>query len=429
MGKLKLSFHPRELLFSFLIFSLPLSLSLEMNYGLTVVGYADEALCIICCAYLAYSMFRRGIRGADLALIVLLIILTALGFLGNYFSRVITDWFPIAVDAICLLKIFVPFIIFKQAAAADKEMRIARYLVFWAKLVLIAGFICGTITQFADIGMNIAGTDRRYGLMPFYFVFNNEGRYSYICACALLIIMLVEKARDKIVFYELLTIVNIVYTTKGVGYIVAACYIMLLLLWRRDTRITPSKALVLAAGGVVASYTQISIYLLDYESPRMALIRYGIKTANTFFPLGSGFATYGSDMAARYYSQLYVMYGFENRWGLSPDAPQALNDCYLGMAFGQFGYIGTALFAAILIMAFISMRDMALNKHIKALVYAVFIGLVISSLGTAIIKSSIGVFVFAVLGMACGYSGNEKVFTDEDFSSGRYSRLRLKIRS
>ena len=96
--------------------------------------------------------------------------------------------------------------------------------------------------------------------------------------------MLVEKARDKIVFYELLTIVNIVYTTKGVGYIVAACYIMLLLLWRRDTRITPPKALVLAAGGVVASYTQISIYLLDYESPRMALIRYGIKTANTFFP-------------------------------------------------------------------------------------------------------------------------------------------------
>lgn len=429
MGKLKLSFHPRELLFSFLIFSLPLSLSLEMNYGLTVVGYADEVLCIICCAYLAYSMFRRGIRGADLALIVLLIILTALGFLGNYFSRVITDWFPIAVDAICLLKIFVPFIIFKQAAAADKEMRIARYLVFWAKLVLIAGFICGTITQFADIGMNIAGTDRRYGLVPFYFVFNNEGRYGYICACALLIIMLVEKARDKIVFYELLTIVNIVYTTKGVGYIVAACYIMLLLLWRRDTRITPPKALVLAAGGVVASYTQISIYLLDYESPRMALIRYGIKTANTFFPFGSGFATYGSDMAARYYSQLYVMYGFENRWGLSPDAPQALNDCYLGMVFGQFGYIGTALFAAILIMAFISMRDMALNKHIKALVYAVFIGLVISSLGTAIIKSSIGVFVFAVLGIACGYSGNEKVFTDEDFSSGRYSRLRLKIRS
>ena len=98
-----------------------------------------------------------GIRGADLALIVLLIILTALGFLGNYFSRVITDWFPIAVDAICLLKIFVPFIIFKQAAAADKEMRIARYLVFWAKLVLIAGFICGTITQFADIGNEYCG--------------------------------------------------------------------------------------------------------------------------------------------------------------------------------------------------------------------------------------------------------------------------------
>lgn len=62
---------------------------------------------------------------------------------------------------------------------------------------------------------------------------------------------------------------------------------------------------------------------------------------------------------------------------------------------------------------------------------ALFIGIVVSAIGTAIIKSSIGVYIFAVLGLVCGYS--EQNFTEEkenDFQKYKaVKRLKIKVRS
>ena len=108
-------------------------------------------------------------------------------------------------------------------------------------------------------------------------------------------------------------------------------------------------------------------------------------------------------MAARNYSVLYKLYGFQNRYGLSMENKSFLNDCYLGMVFGEFGYIGAIIFAVMLAFIFIPINKITISKGIKILTLSIFIALVISSLGTAIIKSSIGVFVMCILGMVCGY--------------------------
>ena len=269
--------------------------------------------------------------------------------------------------------------------------------------------------------------ERRYGIVPFFFIFGNEGRYGYIIACALLVILMTERVKRRRIMYEFLAILNILYTTKGVGYIVAACYIILLILWHRDTKLTTPKITILALGVIAASTTQINVYLRDLESPRMTLIRYGFVTANRYFPFGSGFVTYGSDMALRNYSQLYHLYGFDNLWGLSPEFAFALNDCYLGMVFGQFGYIGAVMFAVMLVMVFIPVYKLDANKKVKALTLSIFIGIVVSAIGTAIIKSSIGVFVFAFLGLMCGYSGNDSAITDSDIEKEGGTRLKIRF--
>lgn len=428
MKSLKFKIYPRELLFTFFLILLPLSLMLEMKFGISVVAYSDEVLCIVCSLYILYSAFKRGIKGTDLALLIILLLCTAWGLISNAASRVITDWFPIIVDAICLLKIFVPFIIFKQVAAADSKMRIINYLLPISKLLIAAGAFFGIISQFVYIGMSLPQMERRYGIVPFFFVFQSEGRYGYIIACALLVVLMAEKIRKKRICYELLAILNIILTTKGVAYIVLACYLLLLVLWVNNTRLTPAKLAVLFLGGAAASYTQIDTYLRDLQSPRMNLIRYGFTTANRYFPFGSGFATYGSDMALKNYSQLYYLYGFDKLWGLSPEYGFALNDCYLGMVFGQFGYIGAVMFAVMIVMVLIPVYKVQLNKKAKALTLAVFIGIVVSAIGTAIIKSSIGVFVFAFLGLMCGYSGNEAAVTDDDLAKAGARRLRIRIK-
>ncbi len=402
---LRFSLYPRELLFSFFIVMLPLSLYTEMTLGIGFTAYTDEILCIICGLYLIYLSFKRGIKGTDLVLIILLIICTLISLTGNLLYKVITDWFPVAVDVICLFKMFFVYIIYKQVAAADKKMIIIDYLLPASKLLLLSGTICGIISLFVDIGMT---GEKRYGIPSYAFIFNNEGRYGYIIACSLLVILLSKINKNRKKFYELLAIINMILTTKGVVYIVLVCYLILNFMWKRKDKLSASNIVALAVGGIAASMLQINVYLKDYNSPRVRLIRYGFKTANTYFPFGSGFATYGSDMAAKNYSKLYDLYGFDKLYGLSRTVGNCLNDCYFGMVIGQFGYFGTIIFLIMLVFVFLPINKINLGKKIKALTFAIFIGLVVSSIGTAIIKSSIGVFVFAFLGLICGYSSQKQ---------------------
>ena len=403
-NRLKLKLYPRELLFSVFAFLLPFSLYAENNLQISWIGYTDEALCLICIAYILYFSFKRGIRGSDLALLIMLIVCSIIAFLGNVVSGIARDLISTIVDFIALAKMFTVFIVYKQVASLDKKQVLVSYLIPLCKLLILSGSVCGFISLFVNIGMTKGA---RYGIPAFYFIFSNEARYGYIIASCLLILMLTKMPKQKLIFYEALTIFNMILTTKGVVYIVLICYAVLRIMWRRkkNTKFTPLNAIFLAIAGTAASTYQIDTYLKDTESPRNILIKYGFVTANRYFPFGSGFATYGSDQAARKYSSLYYQYGFYRRFGLSPERSMFLNDCYMGMVFGQFGYFGAIVFVLMLAMIFIPInRINNLGKDAKALALSIFIGLVVSCIGTAIIKSSIGVFIFVILGIVSGYS-------------------------
>lgn len=355
---------------------------------------------------------KKGIKGRDILIILLTVILALLTLIGNYFSKVITDWFPIAVDMLCLFKMFIPFVVYKQVAEYDRHCSILGYLGIFAKILIITGAFFAVVSLFVDVGMT-GGIDEQRSLLPQYnFIFVNGSRYGYIVACCLLILMINNTSKKKLIVYEILSIFSMIMVNKGVIIIVVASYLVLKFLWRgkRPAKFTLKNSILVIIGILSVSGYQIDTYLKNMNSPRMILIRYGLKTANTYFPLGSGFATYGSDMAARNYSSLYTSYGFEKMYGLTSDYGAFLNDCYLGMVFGQFGYLGTLIFVAIIVIIFaILLQCNFFNKNIKALILSIFLGLIISSVGTAIIKSGIGVFVFAILGTICGYTYNSNL--------------------
>ena len=422
MDRLKFKLYPRELVFSLFIIMLPASLAIEKNFHWEFAAYTDEILCILCGFYIILLAFKRGIKGSDFALIVLLIICIVWGLIGNAVSRLITDTIPILIDVICLAKMFFPFIIYKQVAHYDKKKLIIKYLTPIAKLTIILGTFFGTISLFVNIGMS---GEKRYGIPSFSFIFQNEARYGYIIACCLLVIYIAEKKANKCKFYAFLSVISMIYTTKGVVYIIVATYLVLSIMWKKSDKLTVGNVIVAFIGMVSVSLLQIETYLKDLDSPRMRLLRYGLKTANTYFPLGSGFATYGSDQAARHYSPIYKLYGFNNLYGLSMEDPRFLNDCYFGMVFGQFGYIGTIIFIIMIVMVFLPINKITLGKNIKALSIAIFVGLIISSLGTAIIKSSIGVFTFAILGTICGYS-TQSTNNNTNTTTLQTSRVKVK---
>ncbi len=400
---LKLKIAPREFIFSLFLILLPFSLFADYHIDIPALSYIDETLCLICIAYTLYFSFKKGIKGTDLTLLILMIICSVLGFVGNLIYKLINQPLPILVDFICLAKIFVTFIVYKQVAEYDKKKRMISYLAPFAKLLILFGSLFGAISLFVNLGMT--DSEKRYGIAPFYFIFGNAARYGFIIACCLLILFFTNTSPTKMAIYKILAAFNILLTTKGVVYIVIVCYIVLSLMWRnkKETKFTPGNIAVLSVFVAIASKLQIDTYLADTQSPRMILLRYGIKTAKTYFPFGSGFATYGSDMAARNYSVLYTLYGFQNRYGLNMENGNFLNDCYLGMVFGEFGYIGAIIFIVMIAFVFVPINKITISKTIKILSLSIFIAIIISSIGTAIIKSSIGVFVMCILGMVCGY--------------------------
>lgn len=414
-----IKFFPKALLISFFIFLIPFCFYLEMNTSFQLSAYWDEILTILSFLYCLYLFFKSKLLRTDAIIIISALLLIALGVISNISSKITTDIFSICIDIIALLKIIVPFIAARYLAIQDKNKNIIKYLLAISKLFIISAFICGTISLFADIGMS---GEKRYEIPSFYFIFNNEGRLGFMIACCLLIIIIAEINKKKHIFYEILAIAVMIYTTKGTIYIIFIVYFVLLIMWRKRYKLSFGNVIFVSTSVLLASSLQIREYLLDLESPRMQFLKYGFVTANNYFPLGSGFSTYGSAEAGKSYSPLYYLYGFDNKWGLSPEYDMFLNDCYLGMIIGQFGYIGTILFALIIVMIFIPLNKCNTeNKKEKALAFGIFFALIISCIGSAIIKSSIGVLCFIVLGLFIGYS-----YKDEKLKN--HNKAKLKVR-
>ena len=374
--------------------------------GLPYVAYYDEIISLFCGAYFFYvAFFKRVADREDIAIFFIFIAISVIAFISNYRSKLISEFVPIATDFDALIKIPFPFLAAKYMVRNDKDKVTMLYIRPFAKVMIFTSFVCGTLSFFVDIGMT---GYKRYGIPAFRFIFNNEARLGMIIACCLLIVVTSEINRKKIVIYEVLATFVIIYTTKGSVYIIPIVYFILLYFSSKDKKLTWKNILIIVAALIPVSSFQIKTYLLDDMSPRMRLLRNGFVTANDYFPFGSGFATYGSDQANKHYSKLYYKYGFNNVYGMSPKRGAFLNDCYISMVFGEFGYIGAALFFIMMGLIFSQINKYNYsNTRAKSLCIAIFLSHIIASIGLALIKSSIGVCSFVLMGFVVGYMRNE----------------------
>ena len=68
----------------------------------------------------------------------------------------------------------------------------------------------------------------------------------------------------------------------------------------------------------------------------------GFAVAQDCFPLGSGFATFGSAVTGTEgnYSPLYYRFGYNNVWGLAPGYTFFISDTFWPTVVAQLGYVG-----------------------------------------------------------------------------------------
>lgn len=315
-------------------------------------------------------------------LFVLLFIICVIGLLSNIFSG-LAQAKPILLDLFSFLKMY--FVYLGVYALLDGKQHLAAKVVSsvskFGKFFLIVSFIFGVL--------NISGVvqmydNMRFGITNYHFIFGNASQFGILVGVAFAFVIY---SKPKYVhFYEIIAMATLVFTMKGMALIIAAVYIAMLLVVNKRIKIWQ-----IALVGIVLLFIlryQIYTYLLDETAPRAILIKYGIVTANTYFPLGGGFATWGSDAAGKYYSPLYSRYGLNMRNAFIYDyaGGTALDDAYLGMAIGQFGWVATILLGIVFWM--IGMKLFKTNTTYDRAKY-ISIGLFASFCGMAVMAGSV----------------------------------------
>lgn len=208
-----------------------------------------------------------------------------------------------------------------------------------------------------------------------------------------------NKLKDKIFIAMIMLVCASCLRAKAIGLLIF--YLFFILAAKKLEKIKISYIIAASLLVFLIFIPQITTYYSNDESARSALTAAGFKIANSFFPIGAGFGTFGSYFSGVYYSPLYYQYGINTVWGLGKRDYSFVADTFWPMIIGQFGYIGLCAFAVIILCFLLLIRKMA-ESGTNTMFFALipFIYLLISSTSESSYVNSFSVIFFIITGMA-----------------------------
>lgn len=357
----------------------------------------DEVVFVYCFLVLIYGMILKKIVGKERKIIinsiVLITIIIIIGLISNFRSELIILKSAILIDIVGMMKAPVIFYFFLFRVRKEVKEDVIKILTPLAKIYVLVALVFGVVNIFFDFGMSF---DVRYGMRSFQFFYTNPAAlFERLLMC--LVLITAGKTRHKkifvfmLFFIGLLTLRGNAFGTIGVGII---AYMIL-----NNDKTSILKLLPMGLMALLLGYAQINEYFLENESPRSLLLKGGITLANENLPIGTGFATYGSDQAFKHYSINYYRFGFDKVWALSSVGGITANDNFWPMLLGQFGYIGLICYMCLILIQFQFFLSLNIDKNRKTVILILLGFLLISSMGNAIYTSisSVGLYVFLSL--------------------------------
>lgn len=337
-----------------LLLFLNLALFGEAIQGAMGFSYCDEiaTIAVVCAAFFRFHASKNALAdgmstSSKLALIWLFVVVSA-AFLGNAFCGVHASTAAILTDFLTCCKFPIALIASIYAFACSE--RLSALFEIEAKILLVVMTVLGIGNLFFDFGM---GSEARFGIRAsFTFVFDHP---TYLVFCAAGLTAFLMKDRERNMPFIVMGMLFVLLSLRSKGFAFAAVCLLLLLTFGKSNRLS---VVHIALGLVAVALIGMDQYINYYQSAGYArgeLARQAIAVANDYFPLGTGFATYGSAVTAQIdnYSPLYYAYGLSTVWGLAPGAASFLSDTFWPTVLAQFGYFGLVAFAALLIALFV----------------------------------------------------------------------------
>ena len=368
------------------------------NYLSSIFGaanYFDEigTVLLIFCALASCVSKSRNLNHVltswEYLSIALIVGYITIGLVSNRLSNIQTSAMPIAIDVFSCIKY--PLALLSGYYVFPNSKDLYRLLLREAKFLLALMLPFALINQFIDIGMRF---DFRYGLYSFHFIFGHPASFAVIIV-GFLVLLLADRNRNTL--WVFLSWIYLVLSLRSTAIAFAAFSFLVWLATRKNKRIHFWQIAAFTLVALYFGWSQIQYYFFETDgSARRKLFDVGIKVAIRYFPFGSGFATFGTNITAQpeYYSTLYMQYGFSNVYGLSIDNPSYLSDSFWPIVFGQFGWLGAILFGASLLLLFLGCRNRLRTFNASIVPFALsFSYMLIASFSSSAFFHPMGVFL------------------------------------
>lgn len=332
-------------------------------------------------------------------IIISYLFLFFIGIIGNLISNYQSSQMAIALDFFSCLKFFWIYVcvinIFKNIFENKENSKL--FFSFFPKIVIILACII-------EILLIIKYRGNLKNILSFSF-----GGHPYFAAAVIscCISVLCMNVKDNLIYIILGSFVDILtFRAKAYGFLLMMFFAILFL----KKKIHFSKIVFLLPLLIILTRKKIIEYFFTEGASRGVLLRMSLKISKAFFPIGSGFATFGTIASGQYYSKVYYIYRLNRFWGYSPKAYSFITDGGWAGIIGEFGIIGIILFIYMIYNIIISIKK-RVNLDNNLFPYIGILGyLFISSTNENAFFSNYSIIYSVMLGLiVCYYSKGKEI--------------------
>lgn len=320
-------------------------------------GYMDELILLVflVIAFLKYSMKQIEIKffKVEKYIFILIVLFFFVGIISNFSSEIVHSANIFFTSGLLGVK---SFIVYFLARTIFRDIKIEKgQLIKFSKLLnkIINIYV---LIILIDIPLNFLESHgmRMKMIKSISAGFAHPAQLDFL-AIAIIVIQLFifrvlnlnMKRYNKILIKGFIIVLFSGRTKAMVFY---TGYIILLLLSRFIKNVKLSNLIPFIPVFIIIAKDRVISEFLNSNSVRGILYKTGLRIANDYWPLGSGFATYGSEYSRRYYSQLYYDHGLYRIYGLSPIWPAYITDSQWASILGETGFLGTLVYMIICIL-------------------------------------------------------------------------------
>lgn len=304
---------------------------------------------------------------------------------------------PVVVDAFVLSSRFIIGYLSATIYCRRNKKNISDNLNIVIRIVTIVLFILTIHDIF--LPPFFAKSDYRYFMYGLQLMFPHA-TYLAVAAATLLIFLGYKNYNNKNTVYMIMATIVGVMTLRGKAlaffFIYWVLYLMII--------VFKSKRYVLAlpGGGIMAILigwnTIVDNFNTSLYRPRAILMRDGIELMLSHFPFGTGFASFGSAMAATYYSPLYTWLGYPENKGMGPINSEFLHDGFWATICAQFGVFGLFFFIGIVLFFIkISIEKTKKNRYAGVAILTTMLYMLIASTAETAFFNPTALLMFMLL--------------------------------